>query len=119
MTHPIPAEAVTAAEPHPEGNPALAAAAEAILDRHLAAYRASGTGEARRAAILVDALPDAAAAIQGAAPVLAAPYAARIAELTALAAEILGSYSKAEGGYRGRVGQMQIVKWRERLDGTT
>jgi hypothetical protein len=44
--------------------------------------------------------------------------AARIAELTALADEILGSYSKAEGGYRGRVGQMQIAKWRERLDGT-
>lgn len=34
-----------------------------------------------------------------------------------LAAEILDSYIKTGDGWRGRVGQVQIARWRVRLDG--
>jgi hypothetical protein len=65
----IPAEAVTA-DPRPEGNPALAAATEAIVRRHLATMHSNGTEEAARVRILLDALPDAAAALEAAAPLI-------------------------------------------------
>jgi len=42
----------------------------------------------------------------------------RIAALEALAAEILASYVKRDDGYRGRVGQVQVARWRDRLGGS-
>lgn len=51
------------------------------------------------------------------APLLAVPETtARIAELEQLAAEILASFSRTEGGHRARVGQVQIQKWHARLN---
>lgn len=41
----------------------------------------------------------------------------RLAALEKLAAEILDSYTKTSDGWRGRVGQVQIARWRVRLDG--
>lgn len=77
---PVPPEAVTA-DPHPEGNPALAAAVGAILSRRLVTGYGSGLDGARRAVILLDALPDAAAAITAAAPLIAASERERILAL--------------------------------------
>ena len=57
-------------EPTPDGNPALAAAVEAILSRRLAISHSTGDqhSEGRRVAILLEALPDAAAALNAATP---------------------------------------------------
>lgn len=66
------------AEPHPDGNPALAAATEAILRRRLAATHGDGDEHGRRAAILLDALPDAAAALEAAEPLIRASERERI-----------------------------------------
>lgn len=38
--------------------------------------------------------------------------------LRQLAAEILAAFTKGQDGYRARAGQVQIRKWRDRLDGT-
>lgn len=62
----MPPQAIT--EPHPEGNPALAAAVEAVVARRLAASHGSGDDTGRRAALLLEILPDAAAALEAAAP---------------------------------------------------
>lgn len=78
----------------PESNPVLAAATEAILNRRLAAQHSSGDGPGRRAAILLDALPDAAAALQAAAPLIRAAERQRIA---ALAREMGAAYPVAAG----------------------
>lgn len=43
--------------------------------------------------------------------------AARVAELERLAADILGRFTKGDGGHRARVGQVQIGKWQAVLDG--
>jgi transcriptional regulator with XRE-family HTH domain len=88
----IPDEAITA-EPHPEGSPVLAAAAGAILSRRLAATHGSGDPDARRAAILLDALPDAAAALEAAAPLIAAADRKRIRELEDAVREFIGYLS--------------------------
>ena len=40
----------------------------------------------------------------------------RIAELKQLAAEILATFTRTEGGHRARVGQVQIQKWHARLN---
>ena len=40
------------------------------------------------------------------------------ADMRHLAAEILATYTKGEGGYRGRVGQVQIQKWHDQLGGS-
>jgi hypothetical protein len=64
-------------------------------------------------------LDEAADILEAAAPHLA--YAAgkaagdRIRELSDLAAEILASYHQGSDGYRGRVGQVQIKRWQDRL----
>jgi hypothetical protein len=71
----VPAEILTA-EPWPGGKPALAAAAEAIIVRHLAYSYGIGSEESRRAAIALTALEDAAAALGAAAPLIAAQAAA-------------------------------------------
>lgn len=42
---------------------------------------------------------------------------ARIAELEQLAREILASFTMTDSGYRARVGQVQIRRWRARLNG--
>jgi len=70
-TPPVPPEAITA-QPWPGGKPVLAAAAEAIIKRHLAFGHGTGTEESRRAAIALTALEDAAAALEAAAPLIAA-----------------------------------------------
>lgn len=55
-------------EPHPEGNPALVAACQAILNRRLATSHGIGDDTARRAALLIEILPDAATALEAAEP---------------------------------------------------
>jgi hypothetical protein len=70
-----------AAEPSPEGNRALAAAVQAILDRRLAASHGIGDDTGRRAALLLEILPDAAAALEAAAPHLRAAERADLAEV--------------------------------------
>lgn len=47
----------------------------------------------------------------------AAADAQRILQLEQLAAGILASYHQASDGYRGRVGQVQIARWRKTLAG--
>lgn len=42
---------------------------------------------------------------------------ARVAELEQLAAQMLASYHQGSDGYRGRVGQVQIARWRKTLAG--
>lgn len=42
---------------------------------------------------------------------------ARIAELEQLATQILDTYHQRDDGYRGRVGQVQIARWRTTLTG--
>lgn len=69
------------AEPHPEGNPALAAAAGAMLARRLAVSHGSADGPGRRAALLLEILPDASAALEAARPHLAAAERERVARL--------------------------------------
>lgn len=60
-------------------------------------------------------------AVADAHPLLAEDYVGGLLienqRLRELAAEILGSYVKRDDGYRGRVGQVQIARWRVRLDG--
>jgi hypothetical protein len=97
MTHPIPAEAITAAT-------------QALNALEAVAGRQELTPDAIVRLVLEAAQPHLA-------------YNAgktagdRIAQLTALAEEILASYSKTGDGYRGRVGQVQIATWTARLDG--
>lgn len=45
------------------------------------------------------------------------PYAARVAELEQLAADIIATFTKTDAGYRARVGQVQIAKWETTLKG--
>jgi len=92
------------AEPHSEGNPALAAATEAILNRRLAAAHGSGQGDARRAAILVEALPDAAAAIAAAAPLIRADERERIA------ARFPDGWLDAAAAGSARVGERERIR---------
>jgi hypothetical protein len=110
MTHPIPAEAITAAAEALHKIMCLFCS-EPSLRAEPPCHRQPT--EANRAASRL--------VLEAAQPHLA--YAAgkaagdRIAQLTALAAEILASYSKTGDGYRGRVGQVQIATWTARLDG--
>lgn len=68
--------------PNPDGSPALAAATEAILNRRLAAsHWDSADDAAHRAAILLNALPDAAAALEAAEPHIRAQEARRIGRM--------------------------------------
>ena len=43
----------------------------------------------------------------------------RIQELEKLAAEILASFTRTGAGYRARVGQVQIARWRDQLGGAS
>jgi hypothetical protein len=43
---------------------------------------------------------------------------ARIAELEALARDMLGTFIKTSDGHRARVGQVQIARWRKQLEGS-
>lgn len=42
---------------------------------------------------------------------------ARVAVLEALAAEILGTFSKGSDGYRARAGQIAVARWEHTLAG--
>jgi hypothetical protein len=80
-----------------EGNPALTAATEAILNCRLAAgHWAAGDAAAHRAAILIDALPDAAAALEAATPHIAAAERQRIADDFNRRAEAIRSFASRE-----------------------
>ena len=58
------------------------------------------------------------ASIDALASVLPEVATERIQELEKLAAEILASYARTGDGYRGRAGQVQVARWRERLGGS-
>lgn len=120
MTHPIPAEAITAA--------ARALHAPILDNVNLDGWERTIATVALEAAWphqikavrdqLVAATADEVTAVTQA-TVLEAVAASteRIAELEALAAEILASYGKTSDGYRSRVGGVQILKWAERVAG--
>ena len=87
------------AEPHPEGNPALAAAVQAILNRRLAASHGMGDETSRRAALLLEILPDAAVALEAVAPLLAAAERERIKAARAVSACCGAEYHREPGRY--------------------
>jgi hypothetical protein len=67
-------------------------------------------GDDRLAQVVAEAQPETAEHLTGG-------LLAENTRLRALAAEILDSYIKTGGEWRGRVGQVQIARWRVRLDG--
>ena len=100
----------TVTEPSPDGNPVLAAATEAIVRRRLASTHRNTTDPHRaRVVILLDALPDAAAAIEAAAPLIRADERQRLADREEMVAEVKAElddafqFTKPDGSRHGYV----------------
>jgi hypothetical protein len=55
--------------------------------------------------------------VTAAAPAIRAAASERITDLQNLAGAMLASFTRTDDGYRCRVGQVQIARWRATLDG--